>query len=91
MKKVCITPSNKSIAIRAEAVEIINLFISKGFDDVKGFRNVVIRLSGKFENYERVRDLDYFWQLRKFDADLNNELREVLDLLETENAAVNHA
>lgn len=84
MKNICIAPIDDSIRDRANAVRILNNYKSLGFDTRSGFVGLVQENLPKYKGYKEQKPIEWFWESRRFDAELNTELEILLESLKNE-------
>lgn len=84
MKKICVKPNTKKIALALEATKILNDFLSLGFKTRKSFIVIVQDYLPEFKDYQNLSMLETFWLMRVQNKVLNEKLATVIDLLKNE-------
>lgn len=84
MDAITILPVNKVMATRVESVRLLNEFKGRGFNNLSSFRNVVICELPEFNTYEKMVQLNNFWQVRHFNSELNSKLNLIIEKLKAE-------
>lgn len=79
MKKVTISPFDKQMEVRVEALKILNDYKVAGFTKRESFVELVMDEDKTFHNYPAMTKLNNFWSGRVADEELNSDLERILE------------
>lgn len=84
IQSITITPVDKSMQKRAEALRLLNEFKARGFKSPEQFHSIVKQFYPEYAEYSNMVRLNNFWAVRCFNTELNNQLNGIIEKLKAE-------
>lgn len=79
MNNITISPFDRQMELRINALKILNDYKVLGFTKRESFVELIMDEDRSFHNFSAMTKLNNFWSGRVADDELNNDLERILD------------